>query len=122
MTTTYKTKPTIELLDLFQAYGAATAGFDSVLNRPRTTVAAAELIADAIRAFFNGLAIVFRNPTVLLVMLAAMGYGYFNGYGTSKAEVAKLTAEVAQLRKVKRCAAPAVRTKSPPSMWDSIFN
>lgn len=45
MTTTNKTKPTIELLDLFHAYGAATAGFDSVLNRPRTTVAAAELIA-----------------------------------------------------------------------------
>lgn len=84
--------------------------------------AVAELIADAIRAFFNGLAIVFRNPTVLLVVFAAMGYGYFNGYGTSKAEVAKLTAEVAQLRKIKRCAAPAVRTKSPPSMWDSIFN
>lgn len=45
MTTTYKTKPTIELLDLFHAYGAAMAGFDAVMNRPRTTDGAAELIA-----------------------------------------------------------------------------
>jgi hypothetical protein len=46
MTTSYKTKPTAELIDLFHAYGAAAAGFDSVLNRPRTTDAAAATIAE----------------------------------------------------------------------------
>jgi hypothetical protein len=45
MTSIYQAKPTAELLDLFVAYGAAAAAYDSVLNRPRTTVAAAEFLA-----------------------------------------------------------------------------
>lgn len=82
--------------------------------------AASELIADAIRAFFNGLAVVFRNPTVLLVVFAAMGYGYFNGHASNAAALSRANAEIARLAKIKRCAAPKPTT-STPSMWDSIF-
>lgn len=46
MTTTYTTKPIAELLDLFRAYGAAVAGFDAVMNQPRTTDSAAATIAE----------------------------------------------------------------------------
>lgn len=78
----------------------------------------AELVADGVRAFFNGLAIVFRNPTVILVVLAAMGYGYASGGAGSKDEIAALKTQVAQLQRVKRCTPQKVT--SPPSLWDSI--
>ena len=85
-----------------------------------TLGALSELIADAIRGFFNGLALAFKNPTVLIVVFVAMGYGYFNGYVAKADALEKANAEIVKLRQIKRCRAPAKSTE-PPNMWDSIF-
>lgn len=81
--------------------------------------AAAELIADGVRAFFNGLAVVFKNPTVLIVVFVAMGYGYAQGYGVAGDKLSRANAEIVRLAKIKRCTAPTLST--PVSIWDSIF-
>jgi len=78
--------------------------------------AAADLIADAVRAFFAGLAVVFKNPTVLIVVFVAMGYGYFNGHGAVSAKLAQANAEIVRLAKIKKCAAKPVA--STPSVFD----
>lgn len=84
-----------------------------------TLGAIADLIADAVRGFFNGLALALKNPTVLIVVFVAMGYGYFNGYAAQKSAVAKANAEIARLAKIKRCAVPAQTPER--TMWDSFF-
>jgi hypothetical protein len=84
-----------------------------------TLGAVSELVADAIRAFFNGLAVVFKHPTVLIVVFVAMAWGYYNGHGSTAAQLKAANDRIAYLSKIKRC--PAPKTTVAPSMWDSIF-
>lgn len=46
-------KPVAELLDIFHAYGAAITGYESVLNRPRTTNSAASIIEEDLACLFG---------------------------------------------------------------------